>query len=83
MDLTFRQFLAGKAEELFSRVHEGEEGEFDERFDSFDEACGQSADHSENCNVESGPGDSSEESIHWAEYRGKAIKKLAELLSAK
>jgi len=83
LDLTFRQFLAGRAEELFGGVYEGEEDEFDERFDSFDEACCESADHSENCDVEGGPGDSCEESIHWAKNAAQAGKILANLLRAK
>ena len=83
LDMTFRQFLAGRAEELFGGVYEGEEDKFDERFDSFDEACWESSDHSENYDVEGGPGNSSEQSIHWVEDEAKAIKKMAELLSVK
>jgi hypothetical protein len=76
LDITFKEFIGGKAEKLFSEYFHEKEVTHD-AFSLFNEACKKSTSKSENTSSpDSISGFTSAESVYWADDIKKSLEKL-------
>ena len=83
LDITFKEFIGGKSEKLFSEYFHEKEVTHD-AFNLFKEACKKSTSESENTSSPNSiPGFTSAESVYWTNDMKGSLEKLQTELKAK